>query len=528
MNHIVHEGREPWHNYHNTISTPAVDLWGFAGSAETHAATYLAETASEIGDLLKAVHQQGSVLRPTGSQWSFSDILGGADHILRVRTRARIFAVPAEVRRSHHEVPLVLASAGTTVHELNAAMEPDASLHTSGAHDGQTLGGLLGTGTHGSTLRYGAFQNHVRGVHMVTGPGRSVWIERGPQPVLDPEFVRQFATDILLDPVAFEAALVHIGGLGVLNGVLLEVSDGYMVDLVNRKLVLDRDHLAMLEAGDYLDFARKAWPQTESEPYFLQVILNPFRPFAGFRDREPSAALISLMFKRPRMDFFVPQEPEPAEHDPLNLLARGFPKDPPHELLPIGDIAFEFVDRGFDETPAGQEPERKTWGQANGPHRKQTAAGFTIELYNAAYGVPRERLLPALDAMLRGFNENRLAPAVFTLRFVKDAAGLLAFTRFPNTVVVNLDGLREGLGLGGQCEEAAKRVAYALEYDGLEFSQHWGKQGRISRNRFMAGFGDPSDPASKAGQWRHVRERLLSPDMREVITSPALRAWDLA
>jgi hypothetical protein len=530
MTHIQLEGRCRWENYHRTIAVPAADCWRFIeDGSQVDAPAYLAQTASEIGALLERTHAANRRLRPTGATWSFNDILEGADTFLRVETRNRIFRVPRDVRASSLDARLVLASAGTTLHELNAAIEPRWSLFTSGAHDGQTLGGLLGTGTHGSVPGFGAFQNQVRGVHLVTGPKRSLWIERGPDAILKPDFARSFSDEIVLDPDTFDAVLVHLGGLGVLNAVLLELSEGYMLDFVQRKHVLEMKHLEMLQEGAYRDFARAVWSVTAEDPYYLQVILDPYRPYKEFPARQPSPALITLMFKRPTVAELLRSPAQPTEHDPLNLLPLGLRDKGSPELFAPGRVAFIAVENKFRVTPGvRQPPERKTWGQANGPHAKQILAGLEIEFFNAAYAIPRPQLTKILPTMLRAFNESSLAPAVFTLRFVSNAAGLLPFTRFPETVVVNLDGARNLPPIGKHCAEAARRVAWALQHHDHPFSQHWGKQGVISRTRFVREFGDPGRSDTPAGRWRAVRGRLLTAAMRQVLTSPALERWGLA
>ncbi|MDE8510988.1 hypothetical protein PCK05_28745, partial [Klebsiella pneumoniae] len=83
-----------------------------------------------------------------------------------------------------------------------------------------------------------------------------------------------------------------------------------------------------------------------------------------------------------------------------------------------------------------------TWGGANGPHVRQKILGWEIELYNAAYAIERAHLSTTLKTMLDAFHTHGGGHQVFTLRFVTKAAGLMAFTRFDDTVVINMDGLR--------------------------------------------------------------------------------------
>lgn len=539
MRHLEPGGRIAWSNFHKTVVDRPVDAWSFTEPRPTDAATHFAETSAEIGDLMAASAGVGG-LRPTGSQWSFNEaILLGGTNVLEVRHKGQngIFPVAAAERaRAGDERLLYLVSAGTTVHELNAALGTNASIVTSGAHDGQTIGGMLGTGVHGSVLEFGAFQDHVRGIQIVTGAGASVWIERGPDPILAPDFVARFATRTLLDEDSFEAAAVHLGGLGVVNAVLMEVVDGYTVDFVQRKKALTRADVELLEAGEFRRFAEIVWPDTDADPYYVQVVLDPYQPYEGFGGREADEALITLLFKRAKLPMRPMGPVLPSEHDPLSLMGDGYPGLLAQEGLAAdmfdmldlprpGEIAFLAMQLRFRETPAdGETPERKTWGEVNGRYENPPILGISIDFFNSAYAVERNSLASTLDTMLEAFNTQILAPAIITLRFVKKSAGLLAFTHFDDSVVISLDGLR-GLQL---CELATERVARALDGAGVPYAQHWGKQGDFTPARFVAAFGDPADPGSRAGRWRRVRESLLDEAMREALASPALQRWGLA
>jgi hypothetical protein len=533
MTYLEHLGVHPWENYHRTLGPQPLDTWGFTSGNPADAAAYFAATTTELRYLLGAVAADGSGLRPVGACWSFSDILNGGATLLQTHDKDRVYAVvPGQLDPAAPAGRYLLASAGTTLHNLNRLIEPRSSLITSGAHDGQTLGGLLGTGTHGSVVGhagadgsvtgYGAFQNQVRGIQLVTGPQSSVWIEPGPQPILLRSFAESFAGTVRLEADSFEAALVHLGGLGLVNAVLLEVVEGYMLDVVHRKVPLDLAALQLVERGEFRAFAERVWPATDRDPYYVEIILDPYHPFEGY-DGAARNALITLLFKIPSVEPFI-DDPNPVADDVLNLLSRGVRRAPELNLIEPGEFVFDIVEDQFPETPDGTEPERKTWGQFNGLHEKIKVMDREVDLFNAAYALDRGELLRALPVMLDAFNQSCYGPLVFTLRFVTNASGLLAFTRFPETVVINLDGLR----LFGWAKAAARRVAFALEHHRIPFSQHWGKQGVITRRRVECGFGDPADPCTRAGRWRCVRHSLLDSEMRSVLTNKAIEEWGLA
>ncbi|MDR6849323.1 FAD/FMN-containing dehydrogenase [Sphingomonas sp. BE270] len=521
-----------WRNYHHTQDRLQVETAALIpGPGPSEAIPALRKTAELLGAVLGHAAQKRAPVNVLGSAWSFSDITKGPGGLAQTTLAQHIWRVdPADLGAAAvHRDRMVLAHAGTTIHDLNAFLEPSLSLATSGAHDGQTVGGMLGTGVHGSALSYGGFQNHIRGVHIVTGPGESWWIERGPVPWLAAATARTLANHVVLEADLFEATLVHLGGLGVVNAVLLEAVPGFVVDLVRVKHPLTAAAIAQLQAGDYAGFAREVWPPSRETPYYIEVILDPFHPYAGYRG-DAHDALVTLFYKREPNRVVarlaaLPDVPHEPTHEPLNLLGRALAAQPEQDLLlPLPQAVAWLVAQEFKPEPApGVAPRQLTWGGANGPHVRQKILGWEIELYNAAYAIERAHLSTTLKTMLDAFHTHGGGHQVFTLRFVTKAAGLMAFTRFDDTVVINMDGLRTL-----NSADAARCVALALEREGIPFSQHWGKQGVITSTRVMRDFGMPSDPRSRAGRWRAARYRLLSPEMRGVVCSDALSAWGLA
>jgi hypothetical protein len=518
---ITDIGPGSWRNYHRTVARHVADhrRLVIAPAAGVATPAVVAASARCLMALLAEVGARGGSILPVGGGWSFSDILADDGMLLETRAATSIDHVTAAQRADAGAAPLVLATAGTPIGQLNRWLEARSlSLFTSGAHDGQTIAGAMATGVHGSAVGFGPFQNHVRGIHLVTAPGGSIWLERGPAPVLAPGFVATFASEARRDADQFDAALVHLGGLGIVNAVLLEVSPGFSVDVVKRKGVLTRALVRDLAAGRFEAFARHFWPQTTTAPYYVEVTVNPFAPFDedSLIDRP---ALVTLFFSQPALD--PVQLDYGAADDVLNCLARV----PLEELFPLPQLVPEALSLTFATQPApGAAPARRSWGQANGAHKWPSLGGVGIafDLYNAAYAVERARLAEALDVMLAGFAENGGGHLVFTLRFVAQSQGLMAFTRFAETAVVNFDGLRTA-----RSEGAARNVALALEREGVPFSQHWGKQGLITANRVARDFGSPADPASRTARWQAARQALVPAAMQPVFGNDALRRWGL-
>ena len=54
-----------------------------------------------------------------------------------------------------------------------------------GIGNGQTVAGSVSGNTHGSQLTFGAMPDFVAGLHIATGSGQTLWIERQSKPVLN-------------------------------------------------------------------------------------------------------------------------------------------------------------------------------------------------------------------------------------------------------------------------------------------------------------------------------------------------------
>src|SRR5436189_2009518 len=97
--------------------------------------------------------------------------------------------------------------------ELNAYLEliprNDANrraIQAAGIGNGQTVAGSVSGNTHGSQLTYGAMPDFVAGLHLATGGGQTVWIERRSKPVVNQDFVQKIGARLIRDDDIFNAA----------------------------------------------------------------------------------------------------------------------------------------------------------------------------------------------------------------------------------------------------------------------------------------------------------------------------------
>ena len=100
----------------------------------------------------------------------------------------------------------------------------------------------------------------------------------------------------------------------------------------------------------------------------------------------------------------------------------------------IGQGMFSEPSLPFD--PA-QAIKRGSWGEIHGDEITGDVPGA---LYNASYAIDLAsvpRAVPVIRKAVAGLSPSFL----FTLRFLKNPAGNLAFTRFPDCAVIEIDGL---------------------------------------------------------------------------------------
>lgn len=489
---------------------------------------------------------------------------------------------------------LVIAGGGTRLRELLAVAEqgsPALSLPTGGSHLGQSLAGACATGTHGSRLGRGGLQNIVRAMHIVTGPDSHVWLQRADDPVLDENAMRDIAFEIpvegtraskriactlVSDNAHFDNALIHLGAMGIVNAMVIELEEKEAFDVFAIARPIDRGWLQLLDQGDFAGLAKRlGFGKTPLE--FYELTFDPHQPF--------SAAAAHLIYTRAAGECAAggPRPAvadsiagigsqllaDPARHDGLfadlhpesadKAATAGGPLDPAVKQIlrtilaqSQSESVFEHYRKGgaFRPVSGPIDPsrDRKTGGSWADIHGDAITGGIPGSLYNASFAIARQDTGKAIAAITQAVEG--LAPSfVFTLRFVTDAAGTLAFTRFGENTVIEIDGLsafaidlarrsyvadEKKAGrqpnphalaafslLSTTLERGAYNVRTALARAGVDYSMHWAKLGDLDASKVAADYGD------RIARWRSTRDHLLGEEERVFFGNDAVETYGL-
>lgn len=576
MPSISYDTLTAWSNYHLTIGNNGKDgaaphlsvrdLGRFHAadlSGEDGLGRFAATAATLFGHLgraatLAASGFPGPPLEPrvgiVGRGWSFTPLIGCAFSQLMCDGLSGTGMLAEADRHADCSVPgsaIALTSGGTRLRELvNWAKPRGKMVESSGTHLGPSIAGSIATASHGSRMDYGGIQNSILGLHLVVAPGEHVWLDRASDPLLSEDGLARLTSDgkpvrLVRSDDHFNNALVHLGAMGIVNGVALRLASDQSFAPLRVRRRIDTDFLEEIGAGA---FGTVAWIiGCNHAPFFYELTIDPFRPFDKpalhnfyFKtcqppDRQATAEGLSPgdIFARSTAAFTAQAA----------LLERKGSGDPGSDeldralqlMLKGANSAFDryAIDGGFNELagtfdPHGAGVQTLCWDQL---HPDEITGGFAGALYNASFAIPRERTAAAVEAITKSV-AGLPQSFVFTLRFVSQPAGTLAFTRFEENTVIEIDGLsplvchmfaeiadaqessipdgRAFRELATAVPRGAAAVRAALDGQRIPYSMHWAKLGDLDRAKVQADMGGSvHGEASLIEKWRMTREELI-------------------
>ena len=211
---------------------------------------------------------------------------------------------------------------GTVIREINDTLweRYGKAFGALGGYDGQTLGGVLPTGTHGSILSHGPLAEMVRSLDLVTGTGEALRIEPRDGPTDLEAFARSHPNARLIkEDDVFEAVLIHIGTMGVVRSLVVEARDCFYLTEVRTSEPIDTVLATLGGGGIYTLFEGvtvPAWASPgsglgfSSHPlpaYHLELLMNPLGERIIVTSRQPTPLLIEeppVLRERPERNLF--------------------------------------------------------------------------------------------------------------------------------------------------------------------------------------------------------------------------------
>jgi FAD/FMN-containing dehydrogenase len=281
---IRRHGARTWNNIHLTKKAELADLIDVDNSAPGAVMptgfAVLKQTADAFDSLIQEARQQGVRLRALGSAWALTDIAVTDGWLINTKLLNGCFDLTDEYFESTYPAPkrplLALAQCGISINELNIYLERGQqsplrrAMKTSGIGAGQTVAGAFSGNTHGSAIQFGSTPDFVVGIHLVTGTGQSLWIERQSYPVLNDHFISRLGARLVRNDDLFDAAVVSFGAFGLIAAVAIETDPLYQLvfppveKLEYSALGARLDQLALLDQFN------------PAEPYHYEYIFNPY------------------------------------------------------------------------------------------------------------------------------------------------------------------------------------------------------------------------------------------------------------
>ncbi|MEQ9080746.1 MAG: FAD-binding protein [Sandaracinaceae bacterium] len=233
-------GSQRLRNWSSSLSWRPADVWE-------------PDSVGQLGEMLTDALTAGRRVRPLGRKYSFSGAIVDDDVALdlhrlsdlSIATRGDASsalgrALTEDAWRDPSTAGYALVGAGVSLDALCAAgASRGVAPFVLGGSSGQTVIGAFSTSTHGAAFDLPPLPDFVEGLYLLTGE-RQHWIERGRAgPLLDPAQLPALlgAPGGLIthrDRELFDAAVVSLGGIGVIAVALIRLRDANA--LMNERL----------------------------------------------------------------------------------------------------------------------------------------------------------------------------------------------------------------------------------------------------------------------------------------------------
>lgn len=538
----IDRARRRWENFHQTVRNDVIDVARHAGAGDDWridpapdlSASDFAAVIAAQQDFLSSCQQETV---PAGATWSHARLLETSRAVIEMAECAGVLKLSADdMADGKDPAGMCLVAGGTRIKTLAEWLERQGfTLQTSGSHGGQTLAGAVATGTHGARLECRGIEQHVRGLLLVTGPGRAAWITPASGRTPNPELLESLAAGIAIhaDDQLFGAALSHLGGLGLVTAILFEPVPVSTFEVVKQLVPLWPGWAEQWAAGDFTGIAARIVAQAkQSAPGWYprgplthcELNLNPWDLLAGqgngcfnFRFAVDDGAIV-----------------EPAGGEPdapaLDILyaavAAELGEDAGNPMLltvPSLDLPF-WYELLFKTEIVPKNSKRRTGTPNNLLPADHEKPKKWLQIWSSALAVATADVPRAVQAVSEVAAATQDHSFVICLRPVKQSRGALGFCAFPESTVIDIDGLGDRFA-PADLEGAARAIRAAFDRHRIGYRMHWGKLAEPDHAKLVVDYGMHGGGLDA---WLAARARLLDTAMARVFTSPRLRELKLA
>ena len=474
------------------------------------------DAAGEVQQLIKDCLAHNHRFRAYGSGWSLSEIAHQQDRMLytgRMNLKKTIDPDEMHSSSSFDRNDLYFFECGTIIKEVSEFLFAHGkSLKTTGASNGQTIAGGISTGIHGSAIDVGALQDSVVGLNLIIGPEPDdiVYIERHTQPALNDSFAGRIRARVIRNDGLFYAALVGLGSFGFIHGVVIETEDLFLLKRYTFKIKREQ----ALQLGETLNFRDSDFnvPAELDEdghgkrPYHYKVFINPYNKAEDY--------VIEIMYKK---DY------RPDYPNPIRKIKKAIYKDLSTWMARFAEKHSRLIPRFIGALKGEIFPalDIEIEGTLREIFWDTTHKGPAFAL---TFGIDISDTRKALDLFIKVVNEEGPVPGAIALRFVKASKATLAFTKFPMTCILEMDGvLWESNGNMISFEDFQKKLLEAFIQAGIRFTIHWGKNAAWSFPGLLDYmYGNADDT------WKDYRSALLSKQMADLFSNDFLNRVNLS
>jgi FAD/FMN-containing dehydrogenase len=490
------QGPQEWNGVHVTHKTTVaelinVDNVGADGTLLTGFDMFR-QAGESLDQVIREARDAEQKVLAIGSGWGLSKINITEGRLVNTKLLNGCYDIDERYFDSGYPAAdqrcVVLAQAGMQIAELNAFLEiaphdvgDKRALKAAGIGNGQTIAGAVSGNTHGSQLDFGAMPDFVVGLHLATGSGRTLWIERASKPVLNEEFANRIGADVIRDDDVFNAAVVSFGTFGIIAAMAVETAPIYQLAF---PAIADVSH-------DDLKTQLRVFAKPDpADVYHYEFIFDP-------HGRKQTAMVASA----PK----VPFEPGHPTPQPRWIIRDKLGYAPGDNIMRVAGLLLRLLPPRF-VTGIAFEQYRKLalLNQVRGtPGQLYTSSIYYLEGYTeSAFAVALADAPATIDIVSQVAGDIRL-PSISQVRLVRASEATLGFTQHePRAAVFEV-----ALINNHTFPEFERRLDEAFRTAGIRYTMHWSKNSGIEPAKLEYMYG-----AERIASWKAARKSVFGRD----------------